>query len=164
MTPLAPQTLAPPTQEPKLPRPVPIDQMQLFRLQGRLQLQTLQSLSKGSAQELDTKEKARFSEALNQVRHSLKESGQKAILITNKGKGEDPSSYFELWIREKELKLSQVNPSAKFETVYSFETQTLTVGNSPTTNHQDLEKFANKIMQISTDMLEDKADVMGRPE
>ena len=142
-----------------LPKPIPINQMTLMRLQGQLQLSgTPKEVQTGEAQ---AKAQAAIKVALEKVRSFLQESGHSTILVTNKGKSEDPESYTELRIEERQLTLRQVSASNKLETTYFFETQKLSVGNSMGDIGHDLEKFATKINKISDWMAEKKVDVIG---
>lgn len=152
----APDLLKEPQYEKELPKAIPIDQLQIFRLQGKLQLQPSTQPTSSLSEEDQIKQ------ALSSLQSVLKESGQKVLVVTNKEKTSDPSQYFELALDAQILKLTQWNQLSKFETRYTFETLALTVNDNLVNSSEDLEKFANKIKSISTCMAEKKADVLGR--
>ncbi len=142
-----------------LPKPIPINQMTIMRLQGQLQLSATPKEIHGL--DPNSQEQQQVKAALAKLRSFLQDSGHGSILVTNKGKGENIESYTELWIAERQLKLVQVNAANKLETTYFFETQKLSVGNSVGDIGHDLEKFANKISKIADWMAENKMDVIG---
>lgn len=146
----------------ELPKPIPINQMTLLRLQGQLQLSTTPKVDSATRTELNVSEQQQVQDALSKVRSFLSESGHPVIIITNKDKDPANSSYVELCIEERSLTLTQANDASKLSTTYYFETQKLRVGNSPGNMGQDLEKFANKISKISDWMAEKKMDVIGK--
>lgn len=153
---LAPNLLIEPESDKPLPKAVSIDQLQIFRLQGRLQLQPESRPTSAVSKEDQIKH------ALSVLQSVLKESGQKVLVVTNKAKTSDAAQYFELVLTSQALKLCQWNQMTKFETQYGFDTLKLVVNNKETSVPEDLEKFANKIRAISTSIEEKKADVIGR--
>ncbi len=138
-----------------LPKPIPINQMTLMRLQGQLQLSSTPSTPNPTLKDGD------IQAALEKVRSFLQESGHRVVVVTTQGKGEDPNVYTELRIDERQLTLRQVSAANRLETTYFFETQKLSVGNSPGDIAHDLEKFATKITKISEWIAEKKVDVIG---
>ena len=141
-----------------LPKAIPINMMQLQRLQGSLQLissinPTMPSPGINSEESIKA--------ALLNVKSMLKESGKQTILITNRGKILDDLPYFELTIKNSGFELIQANLSQKLKTEYSFETGTLLFGGRHSESRLDLEKFANYIKKIAIWMGEGKVDVTG---
>jgi hypothetical protein len=142
-----------------LPKAIPIDMMQLKRLQGSLQLtpSVTTTPESGNAESNDATKTA-----LLNIKEILKESGKQQILVTDKDKFPDTDSYSELTIQHSGIKLVQANSSNKVETTYSFETSELKVGGLPGNSGEDLDKFARSIKKIATLINENKVDVIGK--
>jgi hypothetical protein len=138
-----------------LPKAIPINMLQIVRLQGALQLNAVPSVATHSASQMDDAVKASFLE----VRKFLEDTHQKALLVTDKGKTDHADDYFELHIRSDGLRLLQRHVSSKVETCYCFETGELTITGREGVSPQDLGEFALRVKRISTMISENKAIV-----
>jgi hypothetical protein len=142
-----------------LPKAIPIDMMQIQQLQGSLQL----TPSTNPVEDTNSSNTSSSIEsALLDIKSMLVESGKKTLIVTTRDKTPNSSAYIELIIEESGLRLIHATSVNKTETDYCFETKTLKIGNLPCNLGEDLDKFIVSIKKISTMILENKVDVIGK--
>jgi len=141
--------------EQTLPKAIPIDMLQIVRLQGALQLAATPVAASGNIAPNDDALKSAFLE----VRTFLENTHKNALLVTDKGKTDNPEDYFELHIQSDCLRLFQMHVSTKVETCYRFDTGTLTITGREGVSVDDLGAFALRVKRISTMIAENKASI-----